>query len=449
MRDYFNLLRQLVLIIGLSLFSFTKVKSQKENCSPWTLKQCIDYAVNNNLSIRYYSSTIQQREISASNAKMSALPVISGGINQSFGFGRALTSSNTYDQRNTSNTSLNIGASAVLFQGFYRKNHIKQSQLNLGIAKSELEGVKNDLILNIITLYLKVLLADELIQVNKTHYELSQLQFSLIKRQEELGRCSKVDVFSAKSVIVQDSVSYVSSINDYEMSLFDLCQLLEIPKDSFVVASPNGEVEFEVLDNPHDIFNIAKNERPEIRVAELRVLSAERQVAMARSSFFPTLKISASMSSNYYKTDGWQNAQFSDQIRNNFSQSVNLSLTIPIFSAFSSRNSVKIAEVQKTQSEIQLDIEKKNLKKAIEQAYNNVVVARSNYASSRSVVEATSVTYDMVKTKFDSGKASHVELDKAHFDYIKAESSLVVAKYELLLKLKIYDFYKSGVEGFK
>ena len=120
MRDYFNLLRQLVLIIGLSLFSFTKVKSQKENCSPWTLKQCIDYAVNNNLSIRYYSSTIQQREISASNAKMSALPVISGGINQSFGFGRALTSSNTYDQRNTSNTSLNIGASAVLFQGFYR-----------------------------------------------------------------------------------------------------------------------------------------------------------------------------------------------------------------------------------------------------------------------------------------------------------------------------------------
>lgn len=439
-------LRKWFFFVLLSLMIFD-VKGQSENQRFWTLKQCIEYAVNNNLTIKYYDVATRQKEVALNNAKMNLLPTVSGNVNQSFGFGRSLTSLNTYDQSNTSNTSFNVGASAVLFQGFYRKNQIEQNKINFDIAKNEQENYKNDLVLNIITLYLNVLLADELRQVNLSHLELSRSQYLLIKRQVELGRRSHVDEVSAWSVVVQDSATYVSSINDYELSLFDLCQLLEVSKDSFCVASPNGDVEFQVIENPNEVFNIALKERPEIKVAELRVASAEKQIDIARSSFYPTLTLNASIGSNYYKTDGIQNAVFSEQMRNNFSQSVNLSLSIPMFNAFSSRNSVRSAELQHQQSELQLDIEKKNLLKAIEQAYNNVLVARSKYTSCQSVESASNMTYDMVKTKFNSGKATRVELDQARLDWVHAESSLVVAKYELIHKIKIFEFYKNGVDS--
>ena len=426
----------------LPLLMSSPLFAQSQSPNHWTLEQCIDFAIKNNLTVKYYDVSIRQKEVALNTAQMSLLPVVSGGASQSFGFGRALTSSNTYEQRNTSNTSFSIGASAVLFQGFYRKNNISASRLNLNVAKLEQENVKNDLTLNIISAYLKILLADELMQVNSMSLGLSREQLAMMARQRDLGRRTDADVISARAVIVRDSASYVSSLNDYKLSILELCQLMELDEDSFSIQPPDGNVEFCVLDSPEQVFDIASHDRPEIKSAELRSVIAERQTSIARSNFFPTLKVSAGLSSNYYKTDGWANASFANQIRNNFSQSVTFSLSVPIFSAFSSRNSLQAARLQHEQAEIQLNVERNSLKKAIEQAFFDVSAAQSSYVSCLLADSVSLDAYNIVHTKFVNGKSSRLELDEARYDWLKAESSLVVAKYELLLKLKIWDFYR-------
>lgn len=432
-----------LMLIGTVIGSASGEETQPRG---WTLRQCIDYAIDNNLSVKYYEVAKQQREVALNTAQMSLLPTVSGGAGQSFGFGRALTSANTYEQRNTSNTYFNLGMNASLFEGFYKKNNIALSRVNLEIAREEKKNIENELTLNIISAYLRVLMADELKQVNHSHLQLSKAQSTLVERQKEIGRRSEVDVVRARAVVAQDSVSYVTSVNDYELSVIDLCQLLEVSRDTFRVDSPDGEVEFRVIERPELVFDMAVRERPEIRTAELRVESAERQISMAKSGHYPSLRLSAGLSSNYYKTDGWQNAPFAEQMKNNFSQTVSFTLSIPIFSAFSTRNTIKTAELQKTQTEIQLSVEKKNLMKAIEQAYYNVVAAQSKYESSKTAAGASEVAYKMVRTKFESGKAQRIEMDEARHDWVQAESSLVVAKYELLLKIKIFDFYRGKGE---
>lgn len=464
---------------------------QKTEVPIWSLSQCLEYAKENNLSVKRYSVLVEQREVSVSSARASLLPVVSGSASQTWGFGRALTAANVYEQRNTSNTHLGIGASAVLFQGLQRRRSIEQSRLNLDVAKEDKRRVEEDLELGVVIAYLNVLMSDELRQVSLSHLRLSSAQRGLIERQAELGRLTAVDVLRAKATEAQDSMTFVSASNDYELSLVELWQLLDVPYGSFYVAkipvqwqTPEsetsedaigegtvselvGDVQISDADTCHrwasfpaecsDSSDVESaqflsvlpdsggddwlSERPEIRAAELRLAAAEKQVSISRSLLFPTLKLNVGVNSSYYKTDGWLNGTFAEQMRGNFSQSVSLSLNVPIFDAFSTRNTVRQAQLQRTQSEIDLSMEKRELEKKVEQAYCSLKAAKCNYESAMLAATASQRAYEMVKSQFVKGRASRLELDEALSGMTSANAQLVIAKYEKLLRTKVLEHY--------
>lgn len=407
----------------------------------WTLKQCIDYAVLNNISIKQQELNLQQKEISLNTAKMNVLPDVSASVNQSFGLGRALTSSNVYDLRNTANTSVNVGAHATLFQGFYKRNNIVANKIMLDAAFHDLQKAKDDLGINVTSYYLQVLYTKEVIQLNQKQLQLSISQYENIKYQFEIGRRSEVDVIKSLATIAHDSLTLINSQNDYQLALLDLAQLIDTDPNGFSVIAPNGEIEFVMVLSPDNVFQTAIAEKSEIRAAELRVENAEKQIALAKSTLYPTVSLSVGVGSNYYKTEGLPAPEFGNQMKNNLSESINLSLNIPIFDKFSTRNTIRSAKLQHAQSELDLELQKKQLQKQIEQAYYNVIAAESKYKSSNAAAIASESAYDLIKSKFDLNKASKIELDEARLDWVRSITNMIEAKYEYIFKIKILNFY--------
>ena len=407
----------------------------------WTLEQCIDYALKNNLSIKQQKLNFQLKEINLNTAKMSLLPDVSARVNQSFGLGRALTSSNTYDLRNTANTSVDVGANVTLFQGGYKRNNIVANKIMLNAAEQDLQKATDELCINIASYYLQVLYAEEVVQLNQKQLQLSISLHESIVHQFELGKRAEVDVVKSIATIAQDSLSLVNSQNEYQLALLDLAQLIDVDPENFTIVAPNGEIEFRMVMSPDNAYQTAMIDRAEIRAAELRVENAEKQISIAKSSLYPTLNLSVGLGSNYYKSEGLSAPSFGKQMKNNMSESINITLNIPVFSRFSTRNSVRSAKIQREQSEVELELQKQHLRKQIEQAYYNVVAAETKYRSSNTAALSSKTAFNLIKSKYNLEMASKIELDEARIDWIRNITNMIEAKYEYIFKLKILYFY--------
>ena len=165
-------------------------------------------------------------------------------------------------------------------------------------------------------------------------------------------------------------------------------------------------------------------------------------IKLAKSALLPTLSLNAGLGSNYYKTSGFAAESFGQQMRNNFSQYVGLSLNVPIFNRLETRNSIRAARLSRETQELQLENVKKTLYKEIQQAYYNAVAARAQYASSREAARSNKAAFDLTSAKYEYGKANITEFNEAKNNWLKAESDLVRAKYEYMYGTSLLDFYR-------
>lgn len=220
-----------------------------------------------------------------------------------------------------------------------------------------------------------------------------------------------------------------------------MAQLIDVDPENFTIVAPNGEIEFRMVMSPDNAYQTAMIDRAEIRAAELRVENAEKQISIAKSSLYPTLNLSVGLGSNYYKSEGLSAPSFGKQMKNNMSESINITLNIPVFSRFSTRNSVRSAKIQREQSEVELELQKQHLRKQIEQAYYNVVAAETKYRSSNTAALSSETAFNLIKSKYDLEMASKIELDEARIDWIRNITNMIEAKYEYIFKLKILYFY--------
>ena len=165
-------------------------------------------------------------------------------------------------------------------------------------------------------------------------------------------------------------------------------------------------------------------------------------IKIAQSALWPTLSLSAGLGSNYYKTNGFDTESFGRQMRNNFSQYIGLSLNIPIFNRFETRNSIRSARLDRESQQLRLDDVKKTLYKEIQQAYYNAVAARAQYASSTEATASNKAAFDLMSAKYEYGKANITEFNESKNNWLKAESDLARAKYEYMYDTSLLDFYR-------
>lgn len=414
----------------------------------WSLKQCIDYAVEHNVSIKQAANSVEQNAVEVNTAKWARLPSLSGSAGQGWSWGRTQTAvkdeesgdySTVYVNSNSNNTSMSLNASVPLFTGMELPSQYALSKLNLKAAMADLGKAKEDLAINIASSYLQALFCQELYQVSLGQVQLSKEQCQRIERLAELGKASLAEVAEAKARVAQDELSSVQARNDHRLALLNLSQLIELDTpEGFRLETPQVDIELRPLYNPDEIFQTALNEKSSIQAAQYRLEGSKYSIKLAQSGFYPRLNLNGSLGTSYYSTI---NRTFRQQMGDNFSKYVGLSLSVPLFNRFETRNRVRTARLQRENYALQLEDARKTLYKEIQQAWYNATAAESKFTSSNAAAEASAEAFRLTNEKYNNGQATAVEYNEAKQNLLKAQSDELQAKYDYLFRTKILDFY--------
>ncbi len=413
----------------------------------WTLRQCADYAIEHNISIKQKGNQRKQRDIQLSTAKNSRLPDLSASASESFSFGRGLTLDNTYTNRSTTSTSFSLGTTVPLFTGFKIPNQIKLNQLNLEAATQDLEKAKNDIRMQVAKAYVQILYDTEIAEVAHRQIAIDSAQVVRLEAFLENGKASHAEVSQQQSTLAQSRLTATQADNNLQLDILALSQLLELSSpEGFSIVRPSTNSQFSIrhsqLPSPDAIYQEALTMKPEVQAEQLRLTASERNINIAKSALYPTLNLSAGLQSNYYKTDGMKADPFATQMKNNFSQYIGLNLNVPIFARFQTRNSIRSARIDRDNQLLQLENVKKTLYKEIQQVYYNAVAADSKYHSSEAAAQSSKDAFTLVQAKYENGKATITEFNESKNNYLKAESNLVQARYENLYQQALLDFYR-------
>lgn len=407
-----------------------------------TLRQCIDRAVARNVSVRQAQLSVQQQQLAVETAKNARLPEVGGNLNQNVSLGRGLTANNTYDTRNTYATSVGINAGMPLFTGFRIGNEQKRAQLNLRAATAEVERLRESLSLQVTQAYFQVLYQEELLQQAKNNLQLSEVLEARIKGRILSGSAAHVDGSEAHSRVTQDKAAVVQEESQRNIALLELSQLLEYSTpDSLHIDVPTSKLLPHLPESASAIYALALPQRPALQVVELRKSAALMAVKVAQAGYLPTLSISAGLGSNYYNTSGFSNETFGRQLRNNLATSIALTLSVPIFDRFSTRNNVKQAKLEVINQQLEEENLKKTLFKEIQTAYTNAFASQQKWAAAEVAEKASSETLNLITKKYEAGKASATEYDEARAKHTNAVTQRLTAYYDFLFRSKILDFY--------
>ena len=430
------------LLFVLSTLCFCPAGAQKL----WTLRECCDYAVSHNISIRQQENQCRQQDIQLNNAKSMRLPDVSASVGQNFSFGRGLTASNTYSNTNTSSTSFSLGASIPLFTGFQIPNQIKMNQLNLEAATADLEKAKNDIRMLVAQAYVQILYNREIAEVAHRQIAIDSMQVARLQGLVDNGKASGAQLSQQQATLAGSQLTATQADNTLALSVLTLTQLLELPTpDGFSVARPdttslNGDAVAAV--SPDAVYAEALGLKPEILAQQLRLRSASHNIKMAQAGYYPTLSLSGGLGTNYYTTSGFTSDAFGTQLKNNFSQYIGLNLSVPIFNRFQTRNSVRSARVEQENQQLLLDNTKKTLYKEIQQVCLNATAARAKHESSKVAAVSSADAFRLMQAKYENGKATMTEFNEAKNSYLRAVSDLVQARYELLYQQALLRFYR-------
>ncbi len=415
----------------------------------WTLRQCIDYAIEHNIDIRRAANVAEQNAVNVNTAKWARLPNLNGSAGQNWNWGRTDmrvkdedtgAESVVYMNTSSNSTSMSLSTSIPIFTGFEIPNQYALAQLNLKAATADLEKAKEDISINIASAYLQVLFNQELHQVALGQVELSKEQFARISRLAELGKASPAEVAEAKARVAQDEMSAVQADNNYQLALLDLSQLIELETpEGFTLSTPSVKLNLVPLTLPDEVYQMALGNKASIQAAQYRLEGSKHSIRIAQSGLYPQLNLNGSLGTDYYSS---LNRNFSQQMEDNFKKYVGLSLSVPIFNRFSTRNRIRSARLQQENYSLQLDNAKKTLYKEIQQAWYTALASESKYTSSSIAAEASGESFRLMSEKYDKGKATAVEYNEAKQNLMKAQSDELQAKYEYLFRTKILDFYK-------
>jgi outer membrane protein len=445
-----------------------------------TLQECIKTALDNNLTVKRGVYNVESYKINLFQAWGAFLPTFS--LNASYGrnYGRNLNPvTYTYFQGVTKTLNPSATAQLTLFNGLRIQNNLQATKKNVEASNLDLEKAKNDVIINVATYYVTVILNRELFENSKVQLTSSQQQLEKIKRQVEVGALPKSNELNQEAIVATNETTMINNENTLNISLLQLKQAMQVPASTPLdVVIPDLSVEDMIIDQtPEEIYAVSSQTLPQVKSALLKVESADFAVKAARGAYSPRLTLSASANSNYSSASNIPRTRLGDpilttdpagvsasgdpvflyyqprvvyansydapsQLKDNVYKSVGLNLNIPILNGFQTRGNVENAIINRELANITVKETENTLRQSIETAYNNALAAAKTYVASLKQVNASEEAYRMTKLRLDNGAANFVEFQISANDLFSAKSSLSRAKYSFILTKKIIDFYQ-------
>jgi outer membrane protein len=471
-------------LVLVSLVVHSQSTSSGTTSNVWTLKQCIDYAMANNLAIKRSNYSVESAELDYKQSRWNMFPTLNAGAGYGFNWGRSLNPV-TYEFTTQQLNSLNpfVSSSVTLFNGLRIQNSLKQTERGFDASKQDLAKAENDVRLNIASFYINVIFNKEQLENAKFLLASSQSQLDRVKKQVAAGALPRSEELNLDAQLATNEVNVVNQENALNLSLLQLKQALQLPASTPLdVEMMQLEVEDLVLDQSRDqVYDIAYQTMPEIRSSRLRVESAHFAAKAAKGNMLPRLTLNGSINSNYssasdratFIADGGEpltitrqigvvqgtnepvvavvtqpsgymvdDYGYRDQLQDNIYRSVSLNLSIPIFNNMQSRYGWQRAMITKQIADITLKETENTLRQNVETAYNNAIAASKTYNSSLRQVQAREEAFRMMEQRMAAGSANSFEYQVSQNDLFRAKTDLSRAKYDFIFRKKVLDFYE-------
>jgi len=458
------------MLVSVTLFS-------QDQGKPWTLQQCIEYAVKNNIQVKQNMLNEKSSEVALLQSKAQILPNLSGNASNSYNSGKKVDPfTNQFTSGSfTLSQNFSLSSSLTIFGGLQNLNTVKQNQYNLMASRMDVQKMQNDISLNIASGYLQILMAEELLDVARNQADITKLQVERTKKLVDVGNLPKGNLLDIQAQFASEGVNVVNAENNLSLTSLNLVQLLNLDTiANFSIAKPEITLPADVILNttPGQVYDAALTRQPEIKSAEFKLRSSEKSISIARAGMFPRLSLSASYGTGYsgasqqiksisssgvdttgITTGGqyvlaphlnynYEPIPFSTQYNNNVNKSVGFYLTVPLFNNLQTNASVQRAKISRENAELSLQLQKDNLRKTIQQAYNDAMSSLKKYQATQKAVNAMEESFKYMDQKFTVGVATSTEYNDAKNKLIKAKSDLLQSKYDCVFKLKVLDFYQ-------
>ncbi len=432
------------LLTLLSVLAFSQKK--------WSLQECVNYAIENNLQVIQNSYNTQLQENSLRIAKRDYLPSVSGNINNTASFGQGRDTFGRTGSNDNFSNSANVGADLLLFNHGRLEKNIRKTEFEVEASKQDLERIKDDISLQIAQQYLSVLLNREISKISLSTLENADKLYQRAKITTEVGTTPQTILAEAEAALAREKQNVKTAEINTKRSLFALAMLLQLPeyKNFDIQEVPLENMLDAPLYSAENIIGKAYENQPQIKAAESRIKSAEAQTEVTQTAFWPTISANAGVGSSYFSlfnagTDINGNkikqSGFFKQYKDNFGQQIGVLANIPIFNK-------GITKIQVEQSKINEDLARNALLQQKQQVLQNVQQAQfdaeSNYESYLAAVESaksSELALDFAEKSFAAGRSTVYDLNSARNNYANAQGSVAQAKYNYLFSMKLLNFY--------
>ena len=426
-----------------SVFLFSQKK--------WSLQECVNYAVQNNLQVIQGSFNNKIQDNTLQIAKRQYLPGVSATANVGGNFGQGRDTFGATNRNDNFSSGANVGADILLYNNGRLEKNIRKSQYDVEAGSFDLQKIKDDISLQIAQQYLSILLNREITKISESALTNAEDLYKRAKITTDVGTTPKTILAEAEAALAREKQNVKTAQINTERSLFTLAMLLQLPNyKDFDIQFVDVENKLDApLFSAENIINKAYENQPQLKAAESRIKSSEAQTEITETAFWPTISANAGIGTSYFYRlkavdfagNTIQQRNFFNQFGDNFGQQVGVSANIPIFNK-------GITKLQVQQSKINEDLAKNALEQSKQDVLQNVQKAQfdaeSNYEAYLAATEAeksSKLAVDFAEKSFEAGRTTIYDLNTARNNFANAQGSVAQAKYNYLFSMKLLNFY--------
>ena len=425
-----------------TVFLFMMSYSQGQN-NLWTLEECVNHALENNITILQAKNSLLSSEQDIVSAKGNFLPAVNSNISGGASLGNIEVFPGEFRDREFYSTTLGVGFSQSVFNGFRNINLLNQSKLSLERNQYELEKLKDDISLNVANAYLNVLFNKENLDLANSQVEFSKFQVSQVQTLVEAGSEPMSTLIETQATYSRDIQNLTIAENSHVLSLLSLSQLLQIPFENFDVEVVQIDVPSANLmyDDVAAIINYAMENRNEIKVAERDIRLSKLSTKISKSAYLPNISMGYGFNASANFSNLTSDDQLIDQLNDNKGHSVNMNISIPIFNRNQTKAQVKKSKIQEETTNLAFDQVKVNLESTIQRAFTDAKAALRAFEAAELSLGSQILAFENSQQRFNLGALNSFDLEQSRIRLLNARSSQINAKYDFIFKTKVLDYY--------
>ena len=462
---------------------FNKTEAQKK----WSLFECVQYAMGNNISVKQNEIQEKLAAINYKQSNLSKYPSANFSNNDGYRFGKSQNpSTGILENQNFFSIGLNFQSSIEIFNWYSKRNSMLAYQWELEAAKAGTEKLKNDIALTVANAYLQILLAREQQNIAAVQVQQSISQLNIVQKQVKAGVLPELNSVELEAQVARDSANYIAAKGNVEQAKYVLKAYMNMdagePLHIADQSADNIPVESIADLQPESVYTSAIANLPQQKVNEFKLKAAAAKIKAARGALYPTFSGYGSLGTNYgyfrtpvyqqiasgyissglvvsngsggyidvqrpvftngTKTGYYTSDAIGTQFNNNFGQSIGINISVPLFNGWSARANYERSKLNITTIELQKDLDNKSTKQDIYQAYNAAIVAMEKFNSSKKSVDAAQRSFDFATKRYNIGMLTTLELITDQNNLFRAKLELVLNQFDYVFKMKVLEFYK-------